>query len=84
MKCSLSFLARANNPRKLREHFMYCHWKSKVTIILEGLEPLPRCDHCGMHIPYAWLIKHIWMEICNDAIDTRIRQRDVEMKERCG
>ena len=25
--------SRANNPGRLREHFMYCHWKAKVAIV---------------------------------------------------
>ena len=32
---------RANNPGRLREHFMYWHWKSKVEILQEVPETLP-------------------------------------------
>ena len=34
---------RPNSPGGLMEHFMYQHWKSKVAILQEGMEPLPRC-----------------------------------------
>ena len=70
-------LLRENNPGRLIEHFMYRHWKSNVAIIQEGPEPLPRCDHCGMHIPAARLIKHIWMEICNNSTEIRLIQGGV-------
>ena len=33
-------MARTHNPGRLREHFMYCHWKVKVAILQGGLEPL--------------------------------------------
>ena len=62
---------------------MHRHWKSKVSIIREGQEPLPRCDHCGMHIPVAWMIKHRRKERCNKATEMWIRWRDVEMSEKC-
>ena len=52
------YLAQANNSGRLREHFMYWHWKSKVAIIQEGPEPLPQCDHCGMYTLAARLVKH--------------------------
>ena len=51
------YLARENNPWILIEHFMYRHCKAKVVIIQEGLEPLPRYDHCGIHFPFAQMIK---------------------------
>ena len=42
---------RANTPVRLREHFVYQHCKSKVDIMQEVPELLPRCDQCGMHMP---------------------------------
>ena len=70
------------NTWRIREHFMYQQWKLEVAIIQEGPEPIPRCDHCGIHMPVARLIKHIRTEICNKAAETRIRYRDVDMLER--
>ena len=36
--------AKEKTPGRLREHFMFRHCKSKVAILQEGPEPLPRCD----------------------------------------
>ena len=47
---------RVNNPGRLREHFMYLHWKSKVVIIQEVPELLPQCNHCGIHMAAAQLV----------------------------
>ena len=49
--------ARSNIPGRIREHFIYPHWKSKVETIQEGPKPLTRCNHCGMHILEVWLMK---------------------------
>ena len=70
---------RKNNPGRIREHFIYRHWKSNVILIQEGPEPLPRCDHRGMYMPEARLFKHIQTDICNKLTEMRIRRRDVEM-----
>ena len=43
---------------RIWEHFMYHHFWSKVAVVQEGAEPLPRCDLCRMHMPEGWLIKH--------------------------
>ena len=51
-------LERAKPPGRLREHFMYLHWKSKVAIIKDRTEPLPRCDQCGMHMPAAKILNY--------------------------
>ena len=73
--------AREKNPGRLRENFMYRHWKSKVNILQEGKEPLPGCDNCGMHIPAAKLIIHRRRYRCNKATEIWIRRRDVETKK---
>ena len=49
---------RAKTPGRLREYFMYQHWKSKVAIMQEGQEPLPRCYQRKMHIPEAKIFKN--------------------------
>ena len=40
------FSAKGKTPVRLRENFMFFHWKSKVDILQEGPEPLPWCDQC--------------------------------------
>ena len=49
---------RAHNPDRLRDNFMYPHWKAKVVILHEGPEPLPQCGHCGMYIMAGGLERH--------------------------
>ena len=63
---------------------MYRHWKSKVAIMQEGPEPLPRCDKCGIHMPAARIFKHRHMDNCNKATERRLWRRDMEMSARCG
>ena len=76
--------ARAKNPERLREHFVFRHWKSKVAIFQEGPEPLLWCDQCGMHMQAARLFKHRQSDKCHKLTERRLRGRDVEMTERCG
>ena len=63
--------ARAKTPGRLRKHFMYRHWKSKVSIMQEGPEQLPRCDQCGMHMPTARIFKHGQSNKCHKATERR-------------
>ena len=76
--------AREKTLGILKEHFMFRQWKLKVSILQEGLEPLPRCDQCGMHMPAASIFKNCQSDKCNKATDIILRRRDVEMVERCG
>ena len=65
-------LARAKKTGRLREHFMYRHWKLRVAIMQEGTETFPRCDQCGMLMPAARLFKHGQLEKCHKATERRI------------
>ena len=85
MDCPLEVCtARANNPGRIREPFLYQHWKLKVEILQEGPETLPRCDQCGMHMPAASLFKHRHTDKFNKTTERQLRRRYVEMAERCG
>ena len=48
----------SHSAGRLQYHFMYCQFWSKVAVVQEGAETLPRCDLCGMHILVGRLIKH--------------------------
>ena len=74
--------ARAKKTGRLREHFMYQHWKSRVAIMQEEPEPFPRCDQCGIHIPEARLFKHRQLDKCHKATEIRLRRTDVDISER--
>ena len=43
--------AVAHSAGRLREHFMYCHFRSQVLVLQEGVKLLPQFDLCGMHMP---------------------------------
>ena len=64
---------RAKNLGRLRELFMFRHWKSKVAILQEGTEPLPRCDQCGMHMPEARLFKYRQLDKCHKLTERKLR-----------
>ena len=49
---------RAHIPGRLRDNFMYRNWKSNIVILQEGLAPIPRCAHCGIHMSEARLRRH--------------------------
>ena len=50
--------ARDHNLGKIRENFMYWHWKAEIAIVQEGPTPIMWCEHCGIHVPEARLWRH--------------------------
>ena len=48
----------AYSAGRLHEHFMHCHFRSKVAVVQEGTYPLTRCDLCRTHMPEWRLISH--------------------------
>ena len=74
----------AKNPGRLRENFMFRHWKSKMAILQEIPEPLPWCDSCGMHIHAEILFKHWQPDKYHKLTERRLQWMYVEMAERCG
>ena len=63
---------------------MYWHWKVKVVIIQEILEPLKLRYHCGMHMSADWLMKNRRMERCKKLREITLRRSDVYIEESCG
>ena len=51
-------LAKEKPPGRLREQFVFCHWKLKVDILQEGQKPLPRCDQCRIYMQATRLFKY--------------------------
>ena len=47
---SLECPAKSKTPGRLRENYIFHHWKSKVSILQEVPEPLPWCDQCEIHM----------------------------------
>ena len=73
----------AHSSGRLREHFMYCHFRSNVAVVQEGTETLARCDLCGMHMPAEHLIRHRRTARCEKNTQMRWRRRDVAISARC-
>ena len=63
---------------------MYRHFRSKVAVVQEGVESLPRCDFCGIHIPVGWLIKHHRTSTCDKNTHMWWYRRDVAIVYRCS
>ena len=78
------FLARAHNPGRLREHFMYMHCNSKIDIIKEGPSPLPRFNNFGMHILEDILERNKHTSRCDRETDTQLWRREVGLDQRSG
>ena len=76
-------LAVEHSAGRLRDHFMYHHLRSKVEVVQEGKEPLPRCDSCGMHMPEGRLTRHRKKARCDKNTQMRWRRLDVEITARC-
>ena len=74
----------AHSAGRLREHFMFCHFISKVAVVQEGKEPLPFCDMCRMHMPEGRLIRHRRMARCNSNTQMMWRWQDVAILEKCS
>ena len=74
--------AVAHSAGRPREHFMYCHFRSKVEVVQEGNKSLPCCDLYGMHMPAERLIRHMKTASCDKKIQMMWRRRDVEIAAR--
>ena len=52
----------AHSEGRPREHSMYIHFFSWVTVVQEGKNPFPCCDSCGTQMPVGRMIKHQRMQ----------------------
>ena len=48
----------AHSAGRIHKHFIYRHFQSKVVVVQDRVEPLPRCDLCRIQIPLGRLIKN--------------------------
>ena len=62
---------------------MYRQFRSKVTVVQEGVEPLPFCEFCVMHIPAGRLIRHRRTVHWDKNTQMRSRRKDVAIASRC-
>ena len=73
--------AVAHSLGRLCKHFIYCHFRSKMAVVQEGTEPLPRCDLCGM--PDGRITSNKKTVRRNKNTQMRWRRRDVAITPRC-
>ena len=73
----------AHSAGQMREHFMYRHLFSHKVVVQEEMEPMPRCDLFGMHMPSGRLLKHQQTERCDRNTQIRWRRRDAAIASRC-
>jgi hypothetical protein len=49
----------------LRRHFLMRHPQDLVCISIEGSQPLPKCEQCGLQMPVEDLSRgHHWTALC--------------------
>ena len=75
--------AVAYSAGRMREHFMYRHFFSRIEVVQEERDTLPRCDLCGMHIPVGRLLKYQRTKRCNRNMKIWWRRKDVVIASRC-
>ena len=72
----------AHSAGRLREHLIYRHFWSKMAVFQEGVELLPRCESCVMHMPAGRLIKHQRTARCDKNSHMRWWRRDVAIADK--
>ena len=77
-------LVSSHNSGIFIEHFMYLNWKAEIMILWEVPAPLPRCGHCGIHMPETRLGRHRRTSRCEMATEMNLQQISMEMAERLG
>ena len=53
-----------------------------MAVVQEGVELLPNCDLCGMHMPEGRLIRHQRTVRCDKNTHIRWRRRDAAVASR--
>ena len=54
----------APSAGRMRDDFMYRHFRSEVVVLQVRRDPLPCCNMCGIHIPAGRLLKHHRTDFC--------------------
>ena len=63
---------------------MYRHFLSKVAVVQEGLEPLPHCNLCVIHMPAGQIIRHKRTACSEKNTHMRWHRRDAMIKSMCS
>ena len=63
---------------------MYRHFLSKVAVVQEGLEPLPHCNLCVIHMPAGQIIRHKRTACSEKNTQMRWHRRDAMIKSMCS
>ena len=62
---------------------MFRQFRSRIAVVQEGREPLPRCDMYKIHMPAGRLIRHLRTARCDQNMQMRLRRWDVEIAAKC-
>ena len=79
----LEFPVMALRAGRLREQFIYLHFRYKMAVVQEGTDPLLLCDLGGIHVPTGRLIRHRKAVRCNKNTQMRWMRRDVVIAASC-
>ena len=75
--------AVCHSAGRLREHFMFRHFRSRILVVQKVKEPLPSCNMCGMHMPAGRIISHHRTARCDRNTQMQLRIRDVDIAAKC-
>ena len=73
----------AHSAGRPHEHFMYCHFRSKVAVVQEGMETLPCCDWQETHMPVGRNIRRRKTVHFDKNTQMSWRRWDVAIASRC-
>ena len=63
---------------------MFQHFFSRIEVVQEGKDPLPRYDLCGIHMPVVQLIKHQRTQRCDRNMQMWWQRRDSAISSQCA
>ena len=66
----------------MREHVMYRNFFARIAVVQEGMDPLPRCDLCGMHMLARRLLKYQCTKRYDRNMQMLCRRKDVAIASR--
>ena len=68
---------------RLREHFMFRNFRSRIAVVQYGRYLLTRCNMCGIHMPAGRLVRHTRTEICERKTHIILMRWDAEIAAKC-
>ena len=75
---------RAQNPVRLRDHFMHRNWKPQIAILQERMTPILQSNLCGIHILAAMMGHNSHTATWNSATEMQLQRKYVKIVHRVG